>query len=283
MSELISTNQINGCSIYHAAATDPLVIKLNHREFHLPNDYQTRWIQSTDYQLLYILRGSGTLNTNNQSTRLTPPQALWLNPHQQYKLRTTFESPLNYVIWTFQLRSPTQPLLPFDTSFVTILPSQHSQALDTLLHKSIESLNHLRHISNTETLQTMVFNHLLSYWSHYSDQNLPSLSPLIHQAILYIHHHFRTDLSIQDVANHIQRSPWFLSTQFKAETGYSPQEYWIQLRLEHACNLLQNSSLSIQQIVSESGFRSKSYFATYFKRTYHLTPSEYRKRNKTYL
>lgn len=280
MNEFINTHLINGCSSYHAAATDPLVIKLSHREFHLPDNYQTRWIQSTDYQLLYILRGSGLLNTINQSTQVIHSQAFWINPHQRYKLQTTLNSPLNYVIWTFELQSPTQPMLAFDTSFVTIFPSQHSQGLDMLLHKSIESLNHLRHIPNTETLQTMVFNHLLSYWTHDSEPNLPSLSPLIHQATLYIHHHFRTDLSIQEVANHIQRSSWFLSTQFKAETGYSPQEYWIQLRLEHACDLLQNSCLSIQQIADESGFRSKSYFATYFKRTYHLTPTEYRKRNK---
>lgn len=55
------------------------------------------------------------------------------------------------------------------------------------------------------------------------------------------------------------------------------KDYLNQKRLRHAAQLLREQpNYTIQAIMQDSGFQSKSVFATLFKQTYGTTPSEYR-------
>ncbi|HXU38909.1 MAG TPA: helix-turn-helix domain-containing protein [Blastocatellia bacterium] len=80
---------------------------------------------------------------------------------------------------------------------------------------------------------------------------------------------------LADVAN-LSRS--YFSRVFKAQTGFSPGDYLIQLRLEKARELLRNRSLSVKEVMVLVGFNTKSNFAQQFKKRFRFPPSEYRKR-----
>ena len=68
-----------------------------------------------------------------------------------------------------------------------------------------------------------------------------------------------------------------LSHLFKGETGLSPGEYLIRLRMEKARHLLETTRLSVKQIMVMSGYGHKGLFAEHFNRYFHLAPSEYRR------
>ena len=74
-------------------------------------------------------------------------------------------------------------------------------------------------------------------------------------------------------------SPSHLSRLFNLQTGLSPGEYLIRLRMEKARHLLATSFLSIKQVMATVGYdtRSRSNFVHQFKRYFDLAPSEYRK------
>lgn len=63
----------------------------------------------------------------------------------------------------------------------------------------------------------------------------------------------------------------------KNETGMTFSETLNSIRLNHACDLLQNSRLSIGQISDKVGYSSLRYFSDVFKKHIGLTPSEYKK------
>ena len=67
---------------------------------------------------------------------------------------------------------------------------------------------------------------------------------------------------------------------FKTQTGLAPQKYYMQLRLEYACNLLANSVLSIEEISEMCGFWDRNHFTKFFTRQWSCPPAEFRKRNK---
>lgn len=99
----------------------------------------------------------------------------------------------------------------------------------------------------------------------------------IHQAILYIQHHFRDTVSLQDVAKHVQLSPNYLSQRFHMHTGVRFQTYVQDIRLNFAETLLSASDLPITEICYASGFNTLSHFERLFKQRKGQSPSDFRK------
>lgn len=85
-----------------------------------------------------------------------------------------------------------------------------------------------------------------------------------------------TTLSIPALARQFHYHPNYLSQIFRAETGMTMTRYLNAVRLEKAGTLLLNSDLHIDMIAAECGFNDEKYFMKAFKRSYGVTPTEYR-------
>jgi AraC-like DNA-binding protein len=58
----------------------------------------------------------------------------------------------------------------------------------------------------------------------------------------------------------------------------SPGQYLNTLRMEKTAELLETTSLTVKQIRAKVGMQDESQFVRVFKKTYGVTPSEYRAR-----
>ncbi|MCG8620342.1 MAG: AraC family transcriptional regulator [Desulfobacterales bacterium] len=89
--------------------------------------------------------------------------------------------------------------------------------------------------------------------------------------------HFRTDLTLDEIAEKAHFSKYHFHRIFKAETGETVSGHIRRLRLEWAANrLLVESGDSITSIALDCGFCSSQNFATAFKKKYDLSPSSFR-------
>lgn len=70
---------------------------------------------------------------------------------------------------------------------------------------------------------------------------------------------------------------WFRKL-FKTYTGLSPGQYYLQLKIEKAKELLRNSDMPMKQISIELNFDSSYYFSKIFKEKTGLNPTEFRNR-----
>ncbi len=57
----------------------------------------------------------------------------------------------------------------------------------------------------------------------------------------------------------------------------SPQQFIIQYRLSEACELLKNTTKTLQEIAEEIGYSNQFNFSTAFKRHYQISPNRWRK------
>jgi signal transduction histidine kinase/DNA-binding response OmpR family regulator/ligand-binding sensor domain-containing protein len=57
--------------------------------------------------------------------------------------------------------------------------------------------------------------------------------------------------------------------------GFSPGDLIRTMRLRHAAQLLQKTSLTVSEVCFRCGFNNRSYFHREFKKLYHKTPKEY--------
>jgi hypothetical protein len=76
---------------------------------------------------------------------------------------------------------------------------------------------------------------------------------------------------------------WFIPylsvyTLLKKQYNMSPKAYLIQLRIQHACDLLKYEDFSISSISEMVGYQNVYYFSQSFKKTMGISPSEYRKK-----
>ncbi|CAM4269537.1 AraC family transcriptional regulator [Paenibacillus tarimensis] len=91
----------------------------------------------------------------------------------------------------------------------------------------------------------------------------------------YICSHLADDLSLDAVAAKVYISPKYLSKIFKEETGISYTEFVTQKRMEKAVELMNNDSLTIEQIAGSVGYATTAYFIKKFKEINGCTPKNY--------
>lgn len=84
------------------------------------------------------------------------------------------------------------------------------------------------------------------------------------------------DICAQSIADKFKLSAKYLSYSFKEYTGVSLLVYLQKKRLEAACRLLENTTLSINDIVFKIGLENENYFYTLFKKNLGVTPKQYR-------
>lgn len=99
----------------------------------------------------------------------------------------------------------------------------------------------------------------------------------VNDAIDFILENFHKKLSMEHISKAAHLSPYHLSRIFKVRTGYSPYEYILMVRLNHAKHLLKSSELQIKDIAFKTGFFSESNFTVAFKSQIGITPSEFRR------
>jgi AraC-like DNA-binding protein len=105
---------------------------------------------------------------------------------------------------------------------------------------------------------------------------LRPIDPRVQKAMAFIEENYHRDLSLLKVAEAVHLSIWHLCHLFKSETGETFVRYLKAIRMRRARTLLENSLLSIKEVMNKVGMRDQSHFAKDFKRAYGLTPSEFR-------
>ena len=100
----------------------------------------------------------------------------------------------------------------------------------------------------------------------------------VQKVIRMMKENLRRKLTLDELARSVNLSPVHLRYLFKAETGKTFAQYLKAVRMEEARTLLENTFLSIKEIMHRIGMTDESHFARDFKRVHGLAPSQYRAR-----
>jgi transcriptional regulator GlxA family with amidase domain len=87
------------------------------------------------------------------------------------------------------------------------------------------------------------------------------------------------NISVNELAIACSLSASHFARRFRHSFGTSVHQYLIRLRIEHAKDLLAQTSRTLVEIASLSGFYDQAAFTRTFSRIEHMTPSRWRRVN----
>lgn len=100
---------------------------------------------------------------------------------------------------------------------------------------------------------------------------------LVQRCTEYIDKHLQEDITRNSIARMAYLNVDYLDRCFRKEIGVTISQYILNSRMELACKLLMDCSMSIQTISTYVGYDSLSNFSLAFKRYTSVTPSQFRK------
>lgn len=98
----------------------------------------------------------------------------------------------------------------------------------------------------------------------------------LQKMLSYIYENYTRTITLADIAGAANISRSEAGRCFQAYLGCSPVEALIQHRLETARHLLQQTTMTLQEISFACGFHSVNYFSRQFRRKYGYSPGEKR-------
>lgn len=102
---------------------------------------------------------------------------------------------------------------------------------------------------------------------------------VVEQIVNYFEAHYSEKISLDQIAENMYLSPFYISKIFKSETGDTPIRYLIDIRLDRAYKLIESGRVaSIQEAAALVGYDDAYYFSKLFKKHFGESPSKVRKK-----
>nr|WP_121270902.1 AraC family transcriptional regulator [Pedobacter schmidteae] len=136
-----------------------------------------------------------------------------------------------------------------------------------LLIKFLEIINILLSSKEYEPLANLGYNH------SYKEKDAERMNGVYK----YLMMNFANPISLAEIASIANMTPPAFCSFFKKRTEKCFTDFLNELRIGHACKLLQNQKLSISEVCFESGYQNFTTFNMSFKKITGKTPSDYRK------
>jgi len=247
-----------------------------------------------DCRILYIIDGKGTLLIDGNAYPLSPGTLALINAGWVYRLVVDDHIEmiaLNFD-YTFQRSDISvflDPVTPELADQVRTEPIEDCAALSSPL-----ILQEMFHLQGTLEKIISVFQTQRLYFREEAACLLKELlitlarstllshsrsNAIANQLIRYLQENYREELTSDIIAARFNYHAYHINRIMRNATGTTVHKYLINYRISVSKNLLGNTTMSIDQIATEVGFKNVSYFSNSFKKVVGCCPSTYRARH----
>lgn len=105
-----------------------------------------------------------------------------------------------------------------------------------------------------------------------------NLDQRIRRVIDVMQNNLGGSLKVDELAREANLSSSHLATVFKKRTGFTVINFFIRLKIQRACFLLDTTDRSVKAIAADLGFDDPLYFSRCFRRVHERSPTQYRAR-----
>ena len=243
------------------------------------------------WEFIYVLSGDIEYAVNDANNSLKSGQMLLLPPNAFHQFTVSNKKDANLLFICFECFSPiVQPL----ANFPLFVSNEDSELLSNIINEiratfKTSSLDKLIPLENPilggeqciknlfETLIIRLLRHPELYTQNkiffHTEDNVDAICKQIH---LFLKKNVYKKITIDEVANNINYSKYYISHIFKERYKKSIISLFNELKIEEAKKLLASTAISITNISNMRNFSDPRFFNHTFKKYVNRTPSSYR-------
>jgi AraC-like DNA-binding protein len=236
------------------------------------------------YVIQVVEQGVNELYCRGATHHVSTGSILFINPHEIHTGSSVGQAPLMYrsLYPTPELMAEVASqchdrLTPIPCFSALIVPDKRLATMFLKAHHLCEAG------VDALTTQTTLLDLLALIIQRHSDKQQP-MHPLgneiaaVKRAKEYLTENFSKNISLESLAQIAYLSPFHLLRAFRKAVGLPPHEYVINLRVEHAKQLLAQGR-AIADVAFETGFCDQCHLNRHFKRIVGVTPGQYLKKS----
>lgn len=229
------------------------------------------------YLIHFVISGKGNYVCGGKTFHLKAGDLFLIKPSQVVYYVADPSDPWEYY-WVGFNGTYAQKIvshLPFKDNNPVYTPQEFEEFKDFLYQIYSNSGNTIKH-------STAMTGYLYLFLSRLVEENTNNVQPqaatqsnYVIDAIKYIQFNYSSDISVDDIASAVGISRSHLYRVFISNLNQSPIDYLTEYRINEACNLIKNTTLSISEIAVSVGFFDQFYFSRVFKKIKKVPPSKY--------
>lgn len=265
-----------GCTRVAAAAAYPVK---DH-----PAQYYFNWNMGrilNEYQVIYISKGKGIFESDHcRQQEVKAGTIIILFPGERHRYR-----PLAETGWDehwIGIKGPIMDKLVRESFFSPEAPCLYIGFHEATFHLFNYIIEHSQQENpGYQPLIAGAALHLMGNIHYILKQNTGGIREqdiIINKARLLFRANITSDFSPEQAADALQVGYSWFRKAFKSYTGLSPFQYYLQLKIERAKELLNDPNVPIKEIAYSLRFESSFYFSKIFREKTGFSPTGYRKR-----
>lgn len=222
------------------------------------------------WELIYIDKGEATVFfPPEERIQLKSGECILISPDREHAVENSFENQPVYWYVGFDCNYLDRP----EKGFLLLKQFPEYVELTKILHKLTETACDRKALNSA---RFDLFLALCGMVTYLSENHAPYISAgeiLADKVRLYIREHYRDALTVERIAGSLYITPHHLGLMFKKYTGTTVNQYLLQVRMQEAIRLLQQSNMSLAGISDEIGFDTPQYFSACFHKYFGVAPS----------
>lgn len=253
---------------------------------------EKKFIIANDCRLIYILSGSGRLESNGKVYPLSPGTLVYYPCGIPYKFSLCTENKLLFYTVNFDFShdySNISPMGPEEykggppSNMLYTQSETKCELFDNIIYlpSSIWCEDALKRICDEgllkkegyEALQSSIMKIILiNIFRNMQDAHNNLLCKQIKDILSQ-----NINLSNKEIAKMLNYHPFYLNEIFKKEQGITLHQYVLKQKLAKAHDLITSTQMTMEEISLLSGFSSQAHLSSTFKKNFGVTPNQIRK------
>lgn len=280
----VSLDDVNwGLYVLNTGCTKIKGDNLYPNQYH-PEKYNFSWSKGrilNEYQIIYITNGRGVFESESSGHYdIEAGTIIILFPGDRHRYRP--DKKTGWVEHWIGIKGEFMDSLVARGYFKAQTPCFYIGFKEEVLNLFYYIIEHTKQEkAGYQPLIAGAASHLLGSF-HYiqKQQHLPSgrNQMVVDQAKLIFRSKIDLDFSPEEAASELGMGYSMFRKVFKNYTGISPGQYFIQLKIERAKELLHDPNKTVKEVAYELRFTTCFYFSKIFKEKTGFTPTGYRQR-----